>query len=100
MMLIGLSLQGQLEPAGEIKGSFEFPLERASGWYGLTPASASAGLRELREFGLLRMWSVARERTDGVEGVTYDRQYSLNRLEDVVYRRARQAGLSAYEQRN
>jgi hypothetical protein len=87
MLLIALSIQERPEESGPITTYFEFPIERGAAWYGLSKESARSGLRELRDIGLMRTWVEKRATIRSPVGVTYDRRHSLNRLDEVAYRR-------------
>jgi hypothetical protein len=84
MLLIALSLGTPTETRANAH-YFEFPLQRAAAWYGLTAESARIGLRDLRNCGLLRAWAHRRVSPVSPVGVTFDRRYSLNRLDAVAY---------------
>jgi DNA-binding transcriptional ArsR family regulator len=56
---------------------FELPVERGAAWYGLSPSTVGAGLRELREAGLLRTSMDRRDSRRSPVGFTYDRQHAL-----------------------
>lgn len=85
VLLIATSLQARDEPY------FELPLERGATWYGLSPNTIRAGLRELQETRLLRSWVEQRQSSRSPVGYTFDRRYSLNPIESVAWRRLHHA---------
>jgi hypothetical protein len=81
ILLIGTSLQSRQEPY------FELPLSRGAAWYGLTERTLRAGIRELREERLLRVWTESRTTDRSPVGTTLDRRYRLNEIAVIAQQR-------------
>lgn len=82
VLLIGLSRQSREQEF------FELPLQRGSGWYGISPSTVQRGLKELRDIDLLRRWVEERRTSASPTGRTYDQRFDLRSLEKVGIQRA------------
>lgn len=59
--------------------TFTLPTERAGGWYGVSPDSLQRGLDELRNLGLVKVWTRAKKAPRTRLGFTVVNHYALQR---------------------
>ncbi|MCA1678333.1 MAG: hypothetical protein LC777_04990 [Actinobacteria bacterium] len=57
--------------------TFTLPTERAAGWYGVSADTLQRGLDELRDLGLLKVWSRAKKAPRTRYGYTMENHYAL-----------------------
>lgn len=57
--------------------AFTLPTEHASGWYGVSADTLQRGLDELRQLGLLKVWSRAKKAPRSRFGYTMENHYAL-----------------------
>jgi len=57
--------------------TFTLPTERAGAWYGISPDSLQRGLDELRELGLIKVWTRAKKAPRSRLGYTVENHYAL-----------------------
>jgi hypothetical protein len=57
--------------------TFTLPTERAAGWYGLSADTLQRGLDELRDLGLLKVWSRAKKAPRTRYGFTMENHYAM-----------------------
>ena len=57
--------------------TFTLPTEHAAGWYGVSADTLQRGLDELRELGLLKVWSRAKKAPRTRYGFTVQNHYAL-----------------------
>lgn len=57
--------------------TFTLPTERAAGWYGISADTLQRGLDELRELGLVKVWTRAKKAPRARYGYTLENHYAL-----------------------